>query len=117
MPRNMSFAMSVNQVGNQTKTVTRRFGWLFLKPGDLVQPVEKAMGLKKGQQARKIGGLIRIVSIQTEPLCMITKSDCIAEGFPDFTPDDFVAMIQKANPRASISTPVNRIEFEYMEAP
>jgi len=48
--RNMSFAMTTKQVRNQTKTVTRRFGWWFLKAGDIVQPVEKAMGLKKGEK-------------------------------------------------------------------
>lgn len=113
MPRNMSFAMTTEQVDNQTKTVTRRFGWLFLKPGDVVQPVEKAMGLKKGEKAKKIGGLIRIISARLEPLSTITKEDCIAEGFPDYDPDNFVDMLQDhygCEPNAD----VNRIEFEYL---
>jgi len=41
--RNMSFALTTNQVLEQTKSVTRRFGWKFLKAGDLVQPVLKSM--------------------------------------------------------------------------
>lgn len=47
MPRNMSFAMTTDQIREQSKTVTRRFGWWFLKSGDVVCGVEKAMGLKK----------------------------------------------------------------------
>ena len=47
MPRNMSFAMTTEQIRARTKTVTRRFGWWFLKAGDQVWAVEKAMGLKK----------------------------------------------------------------------
>ena len=48
MARNMSFALTTEQFKARTKTVTRRFGWWFLKPGDVVRGVEKAMGLKPG---------------------------------------------------------------------
>jgi hypothetical protein len=30
----MSFMLTIDQVKNKTKTVTRRTGWTFLKPGD-----------------------------------------------------------------------------------
>lgn len=113
MPRNMSFAMTTEQVANRTKTVTRRFGWWFLKPGDVVQPVEKAMGLQKGEKAKKIGGLIRIVSIRSEPLYTIDKADCIREGFPSFEPNDFIDMLQDHYGCDSDEI-VNRIEFEYL---
>jgi len=36
MPRNISFALTTQQVRNRTKTVTRRAGWLFLKAGDIL---------------------------------------------------------------------------------
>lgn len=113
MPRNMSFAMTTSQIANRTKTVTRRFGWWFLKPGDVVQPVEKAMGLQKGEKAKKIGGLIRIVSTRTEPLHAIDKADCIREGFPNFNPGDFTDMLQ-AHYGCDLHDNVNRIEFEYL---
>ena len=45
MPRNMSFMLTTEQVRNKTKTVTRRLGWWFLKPGEIVNAVEKGMGL------------------------------------------------------------------------
>ena len=113
MPRNMSFAMTTDQVRNKTKTVTRRFGWLFLKPGDVVQPVEKAMGLRRGEQIKKIGGLIRVVSVRSEPLNAITQEDVVKEGFPDWTPAQFIQMLvdhYKVDPTES----VNRIEFKYL---
>ena len=61
--RNMSFAMTTEAVRNQTKTVTRRFGWWFLKPGDMVQPVEKAMGLRKGE----VGYMGLVLSVHPNP--------------------------------------------------
>jgi len=33
--RNMSFSMTVDQIRDGSKTVTRRLGWLFLNFGDL----------------------------------------------------------------------------------
>ncbi len=113
MPRNMSFAMTTEQVATQKKTVTRRFGWWFLKPGDIVQPVEKSMGLQKGERAKKIGGLIRIVSVRKEALNAIDDADCTLEGYPEFTPEEFVHMLcsHYGCPREK---PVNRIEFEYL---
>lgn len=34
--RNMSFALTTKQIINRTKTITRRFGWWFLRPGDKI---------------------------------------------------------------------------------
>lgn len=113
MPRNMSFAITIEQVRDQTKTVTRRQGWSFLRPGDLIQPVEKAQGLKKGEKVKRIGGLIRIVSIRSEPICEMRPADCRLEGFPDMTQREFVAMYCHAN-KVSRLDDCNRIEFEYV---
>lgn len=38
--RNMSFALTTPQILNRSKTVTRRAGWSFLKPGDIVCAVQ-----------------------------------------------------------------------------
>ena len=114
MPRNMSFALTTEQFKNKTKTVTRRFGWSFLIPGDIVCGVEKAMGLKKGEKIKRLG-LIRIVSVRKEPLCLITVDDCKKEGFPEIEPSDFVEMLRDHyGPKITDLTPVNRIEFEYI---
>lgn len=113
MPRNMSFAMTTDQFRNQTKDVTRRFGWWFLRPGDVIMGVEKAMGLKKGEQIKRLG-LIEIVTVRPEALNAIMLDDVRREGFPDWNPEQFIDMLikhYKANPAAI----VNRIEFRYLE--
>lgn len=112
MPRNMSFAMTTNQFKAKTKTVTRRLGWWFLKPGDLVNGVKKSMGLKRGEQVEVLC-MIEIKSVRKEPLSAITKSDVIKEGFPEWSPKQFIDMIcehYKIKPNIQ----VNRIEFEYI---
>lgn len=47
--RNMSFALTTDQILAGTKTVTRRLGWLRLQPGDHLRPVRKCMGLRPGE--------------------------------------------------------------------
>lgn len=69
--RNMSFALTTDQVRQQTKTVTRRLGWKTLKPDTLIQPVVKGMGLKKGETVERIGGPIRVLNVRREPLNII----------------------------------------------
>ena len=113
MPRNMSFMLTTEQVRNHSKTVTRRTGWHFLKIGDIVNAVEKGMGLKKGEKVRRICQ-IRIKSIRWgEPLYRISKEDCVKEGFPEMAPDDFIDMFCKHN-KVRAMCPVNRFEFEYV---
>jgi len=111
--RNMSFAMTTHQMRNQTKDVTRRFGWWFAKQGDIYQPVEKGMGLKPGEKIVKIGGPIEVVSVRSEPLNAITKEECIREGFPDWDPQLFIAMMIK-HYRCHPLEKINRIEFKYL---
>lgn len=97
MPRNMSFMLTTQQIRNRTKTVTRRLGWWFLKPGDLLWACEKCQGLKKGEKMKRIA-LIQTVSSAPERLGGITQEECNKEGFPHLTPDEFVAMFIAANP-------------------
>lgn len=66
--RNMSFALTAEQIIQGTKTVTRRLGWLNLQPGDMIQPVNKCMGLKKGEKPIPLRGPLRVVSVRREPL-------------------------------------------------
>lgn len=112
--RNMSFSLTTNQILAGIKTVTRRFGWWFLKPGDLVRPVEKSMGLKKGERVKPLCGPLRIVSVRTEPLHCITDEDCVLEGFPDMNPAEFVDMLCR-HYHCHQNQHVNRIEFEYTD--
>lgn len=111
--RNMSFMLTTEQIRNRTKTVTRRIGWNFLKPGDQVMACKKCMGLKKGEKIEKITP-IEILSIHEEQLFEITPEDVEREGFPGKSPEWFVKMFCEHN-GASIYALVNRIEFEYRD--
>lgn len=114
--RNMSFALTTEQVRNRTKTVTRRLGWSTLTPGTLLQPVVKGMGLKKGERVEKIGGPIRVVRVDREPLALILGrvGDVAREGFPEMDGIWFVDMFCEHN-GCEPDDLVNRIEFEYVD--
>lgn len=115
--RNISFALTTEAIRNQTKTVTRRLGWLALEPGTLLQPVVKAQGLKKGEKVEKIGGPIRVTSVTKQKLLMIAfeRGGVAREGFPGKSWTWFVQMFREAN-SCDENAVVTRIEFEYTEA-
>lgn len=115
--KNISFAMTTEQIKTRQKTVTRRDGWLKAKPGDLARPVDKVMGFKQGERPRPLfedGTIIRFISVRREPLEAITPEDVAAEGFPGMTPAEFVAMYRKHGDKAEDGQ-VTRLEFEYVE--
>ena len=110
--RNMSFFLTTEQVREQTKDVTRRRGWSDLKPGERVQAVVKGQGIPKGEKVEKIV-VIECVSNRRERLKEITQDECRREGFPQFTPEQFVKMFCEHN-GCGAEEPVNRIEFAYV---
>lgn len=114
MPRNISFFLTTDQFRVRTKTVTRRVGWLFLKPGDFLNGVEKGQGLKKGEKVNRLGP-IRVTAVDREPLNTITQADCVAEGFPELSPAEFVSFFCKTHKGCQPATVVTRIAFEYCE--
>jgi len=95
------------------KLVTRRLGWWFLKPGDIVCAVEKGQGLKKGEKVKRIAK-IQIVETRPERLDVIDNWECELEGFPGKTPPRFVQDFCKSHRRCTPSTIVNRIEFKFV---
>jgi hypothetical protein len=109
----MSFALTTEQFKNRTKTVTRRSGWGFLESGDVINGVEKAMGLKKGEKIKRLGQVV-VVSTDWEPLNTITQEDVIKEGFPHMTPTEFVEFYMSKS-GCQADELVNRIEYEYLE--
>lgn len=119
MARNISFLLTTQQVESETKDVTRRLGWGQLKAGQLLTAVEKGMGLKAGETVRKLK-TIRVKSVRREPLNAMTineaygRRECQREGFPDTSPDKFVAMFCKHHRGCTPETIVTRIEFEYV---
>jgi len=112
MARNMSFMLTTEQIKNKTKTVTRRIGWWFLKPGDILNACEKCQGLKKGEKVKKICQ-IGVVSVRTDWLKAIDSNELKLEGFPSMTVADFIDMFCKHN-KCRPGSIVNRIEFMYL---
>lgn len=110
--RNMSFSATTEQVRNGTKTVTRRLGWKFLKPGDTIMACVKCQGLKKGEKVEKIRPL-KIVNVDLQQLLTITKEEVKREGFPGRNPEWFTQMFCQLN-QCSPYVLLTRIEFEYI---
>ncbi|MBT3042240.1 MAG: ASCH domain-containing protein [Candidatus Thiodiazotropha sp. (ex Codakia orbicularis)] len=114
----MSFALTTEQFKNRTKTVTRRKGRKFLKPGDVVMGCKKCMGLKPGEKLERLGR-IRIIDTKREYLSDMTfdleygQIEAVREGFPEMTPDEFVSMFVD-HMGGDVNQEVTRIEFEYL---
>lgn len=115
MPRNMSFSLTTDQVRHRAKTVTRRIGWKFLKPGMVLNACVKCMGLRKGEKVETICQ-IRIVDVRIEPLNAILKegqAGADREGYPLISPSRFVEVFCE-HMGVKDSDEVTRIEFEYV---
>ena len=111
--RQMAFSLTTAQVRDRSKTVTRRVGWVDLKPGTLIKAVEQGMGLPKGATVNTLA-ILRVVDVRVEPLNAITADDVVREGFPHLTPDEFVTMFWRSHRGCRYDTPVTRIEFKYV---
>ncbi len=68
---------------------------------------------KRGEKIKRLCQ-IRVISTRQEPLNAITQEDVIKEGFPDWTPAEFIQMIVDHYNKHPME-PINRIEFEYVE--
>jgi hypothetical protein len=113
MPRLMSVSLTEPQVRTQTKTVTRRAGWLMLRPGDRLTLCRKVMGRRKGEPLDRITD-VEVVSVRRERLDAITAADVAAEGFPDWTPDRFVEFFCGSHKGCTPDSDVTRIEWRYI---
>lgn len=117
--RNMSFALTTDQVRAETKDVTRRLGWLHAKPGELIQPVVKGMGLRPGEKIERIGGPVRILTMTREPLQAMCDypndgmTETRREGFPEMSPGEFIAMFCRTHRGCTPELTITRIEFSY----
>ncbi len=115
----ISFAFTKPQILDQSKDVTRRMGWLNAKVGQHLQPVEKGMGLKKGEKVVKLGEPILLVKVSREPLRRLLddpeygKSEVIREGFPNLTPSDFVTFYCRTHKGCTPDTELTRLQYSY----
>lgn len=116
--RNISFMLTTEQFRNRSKSVTRRMGWLNVKPGEVLMGVEKSQGLKKGEKIVQLGKIR--VSTRREKLRAMRDDpvygakEVIREGFPQMSPAEFVEFFCRSHKGCTPETEVTRIEFEYL---
>jgi hypothetical protein len=114
MSRLMSVALTEDAVRERRKTVTRRLGWKFLKPGDRLTLCRKVMGRKKGEPLVRIAE-VEVVSVRRETLMSVPIADVVREGFPaSMTWLDFVHFFCE-HMKCSPNTEVTRIEWRYLD--
>ena len=79
MSRLMSVSHTERAVVERRKTVTRRLGWTFLRPGDRLTLCRKVMGRKPGEPLVRLAE-VEVVSVRRESLSAITDADVEREG-------------------------------------
>lgn len=70
----MSFALTTAQIMEGTKTVTRRLGWLHAKPGQLLRPVRKGMGLRPGERIDPLRAMSMLSLMSPPSACLCRQS-------------------------------------------
>lgn len=119
MPSNISFALTTQQVIDETKFVTRRMGWSRLRPGTILNAVKKCMGLRPGERVEHLKQ-ISVVSVRPEPLQWLIDdpeygaNEATLEGFPGVSGAEFVAMFCREM-KVQTNHIANRIEFRYVQ--
>lgn len=110
VPRNISFALTTAQFLDGSKDVTRRLGWEFLEPGDVLCAVKKCMGLRKGEKLQRLGYLV-VTGVRREPLNKISMLDVVREGFPGWGRRRFIEFFCEGHKGCRPDTVITRIEF------
>jgi hypothetical protein len=110
----MSFALTTEQYNDRTKTETMRLGWAFLKPGEVVMGIKQGQGLKKGEKVERLHPF-RCASNTPARVDSTTKANVIAEGFPDWTVEEFIEFFCKSH-KCAPDKVVNRIKFEHLDS-
>lgn len=139
MPRLMSVAMTADAVIARHKTVTRRKGWTFLKPGDRLTLCRKVRGRKPGEPLARLAE-VEVVTAWREPLRTLTDfntwssdyfktperqprrplwvewvaGEVAREGFPGMDPAEFVRRFFIDAQGMSPDDDVTRIEWRYL---
>lgn len=114
--RHISFSLTEAQFLAGTKDVTRRLGWRTVTPGTQLMAARKCMGLKKGEKVHTLG-VIKVLTVRREPLRRLIddpaygRREVWREGFPDLTPEEFVAFFCRSHPGCTPDAIVTRINF------
>lgn len=129
MPRLMSVAFTEQAVIERRKTVTRRKGWEFLKPGDRLTLCRKVQGRRRADGT--VEPLVRlaeveVVDVRREPLYAIAGTfdtdehgciswtEVVAEGFPTMRPAEFMRKFFTEAQGIGVKDEVTRIEWRYL---
>lgn len=112
MSRLMSVALTTDAVRERRKTVTRRLGWTFLRPGDRLTLCAKVRGRRPGEPIVRLAE-VEVMFVSRERLWDITRGDVVREGFPDMTPNGFLTFFCE-HMRVSPDAEVTRIEWRYL---
>ena len=125
MSRLMSVSMTEQAVIERRKTVTRRKGWLMLKPGDRLTLCRKTQGRKPGEPLVRLAE-VEVVSVRRERLRALTDdldygcAEVRLEGMASDDPGIFPSVfVDQYFIRAQGMTPddeVTRIEWRYLDA-
>ena len=126
MPRLMSVAMTTQAVIERRKTVTRRKGWLMLKPGDRLTLCRKVMG-RQGAPLVRLAE-VEVVRVWRESLLVLlgepersirsfvrARAEVEREGFPGMDPREFVQRFFVDAQGMSPDDEVTRIEWRYLD--
>jgi hypothetical protein len=115
MSRLMSVAFTESAVVARTKTVTRRKGWLMVKPGDRLTLCRKVMGRKKGEPLVRVAE-VEVISVRREPLFTVRQEgELDREGCGDMTWEQF--WWEYFRPQGiHFTDDVTRIEWRYLDA-
>jgi len=136
---NLSFSATTGTVRQHRKHVTRRVDKSLrlskLKPGHIMQGIEKGQGIKKGEHVVKLDKII-VLEVSREPLDEIMKNpirgtpenirliyepvrgrrpcETTLEGFPELSPRGFVNLFCELNPKCTPDTEITRLLFDYV---
>ena len=125
MPRLMSVSLTADAVIQRRKTVTRRLGWRFLRPGDRLTLCRKVMGRKPGEPLERLAD-VEVTNVRREPLWDITDEDVAREAVnPEWFLDRYVdtglptpsAWVEWFCDQMDVDpqTEVTRIEWRYLD--
>lgn len=108
--RLMSFALTTQQMRQETKFETRRIGWKNARIGDRIIAIEKGQGIPKGGRVVPIG-VIELVWVHREILGAVDRPACIREGFPNMMVWEFLEMFGKGRRDINEATRVTVLRF------
>lgn len=120
--RLIAASLTEEQVLDGSKTVTRRLGWWTDKrgrrlvvEGDRLRVVRKSMGRRRGDYVEPLVYLAvwEVTGVRREPLEAIDVDDVAREGFPGWSPDEFVRFFCRTHRGCQPGTAITRISVRY----